>query len=184
MPRQCDKNMTAAKKATKVIFAAQQRAGRFNRPGKEPSAVPSIRQLARQYNISNTSIHRHLRALRAGRNLRASPDEGGRPRSLTEAEDVALGAFVIWLHKSGFPALPLQVKETANYLRSIRGQPPVSKHFVRSWLADHPELQKKGAIKPVKLYQKRAKLDPAPVEDFFAQYQAALRDHNIGPSEI
>ncbi|KAK1953509.1 hypothetical protein LY78DRAFT_649259, partial [Colletotrichum sublineola] len=87
--------MTSAKKAAELLFAAQQRAG-LDRPGKKASAVPSIRQFARDYGVSDMSIRRHLRTLRAGGNLRASPEEGGRPRSLTDAEDVALGAFVIW----------------------------------------------------------------------------------------
>ncbi|KZL83669.1 hypothetical protein CI238_06420, partial [Colletotrichum incanum] len=122
--------------------------------------------------------------LRAGGNLRVSPDEGGRPRAITDAEDAALAAFVIWLAEAGFPALPIQVEETANYLRDLRGMPPVSEHFVRTWLADHPELQKKAAIKPVEIYRKGAELDPAPIEDFFARYRAIVREYDLGPSEI
>ncbi|GJC89511.1 hypothetical protein ColLi_12349 [Colletotrichum liriopes] len=129
MPRQSEKYMTAAKKAAEVVFAAQQRAGQFDRAGKNSSAI-SIREVARQC---------------------ASPEEGGRPQALRDAEDAALAAFVIWLAEAGFPALPIQVEETANYLRNLRGMPPVSEHFVCTWLADHPELQKKAAIKPVDL---------------------------------
>ncbi|KZL84705.1 hypothetical protein CI238_07898 [Colletotrichum incanum] len=129
MPRPCDKNMTIAKKAAET---------------------------ARDYGVSYTAIEKHLRTLRAGGNLRVSPDEGGRPRAITDAKDAALAAFVIWLTKAGFPALPIQVEETANYLRDLR------------------ELQKKAAIKPVKIYRKGAELDPAPIEDFFARYQAIV----------
>ncbi|GKT81969.1 hypothetical protein ColTof4_14392 [Colletotrichum tofieldiae] len=183
MPRPCDKNMTAAKKAAEVVFAAQQRA-QFDRAGKQISTI-SIREVARQYGVSDMSIRRHLRTLRAGHNLRASPPAAlGRPRALTAAEDAALAAFVIWLAEAGFPALPIQVEETANYLRNLRAMPPVSEHFVRTWLADHPELQKKAAIKPVEIYRKGAELDPAPIEDFFTRYRATVREHDLGPSEI
>ncbi|KZL79055.1 putative transposase [Colletotrichum incanum] len=118
MPRPCDKNMTAAKKAAEVVFAAQQRA-QFDRAGKQISTI-SIREVARQYGVSDMSIRRHLRTLRAGHSLRASPPAAlGRPRALTVAEDAALAAFVIWLAEAGFPALPIQVEETANYLRNL-----------------------------------------------------------------
>ncbi|KDN61738.1 putative transposase [Colletotrichum sublineola] len=183
MPRQCDKHMTPAKKAAQLLFAAQQQAGR-DRPGKKASAVPTIRQLARDYGVSDMSIRRHLQTLRRGGNLRASPEEGGRPRSLTDAEDTALGAFVIWLDQAGFPALPLQVEETANFLRNLRGLPPVSVHFVRSWLADHPELEARGTIKPVEVLRRGAELDPVPIEDFFTRLRGVVRDYDLGPSDI
>ncbi|KDN67101.1 hypothetical protein CSUB01_01744 [Colletotrichum sublineola] len=181
MPRQGDKYMTPAKKAAELLFAAQQRAG-LDRPGKKASAVPSIHQTAREYGVSHTVIEKHLRTLRAGGNLRASPEEGGRPRLLTEAEDTALGAFVLWLAEAGFPAQPLQVEETANYLRSLRGMPAVnSDHFVRTWLADHPELQRRAFIKPVEVLRLGAELNPAPVEDFFTRYRAVIRDLRDSP---
>ncbi|GKT49056.1 uncharacterized protein ColSpa_09237 [Colletotrichum spaethianum] len=184
MPRQYDKNMTTAKKAAEVVFAAQQRASHFDRAGKQISAI-SIRKVARQYGVSNTSIHRHLQALRASHNLQASPPATlGRPRALTDAKDAALTAFVIWLAEAGFPALPIQVEETANYLRDLQGIRPVSEHFVHTWLADHPELQKKSTIKPVELYRKGAELDPAPIKDFFAQYRAIVQEYDLSPSDI
>ncbi|KZL81877.1 hypothetical protein CI238_13183 [Colletotrichum incanum] len=166
MPRPCDKNMTIAKKAAEVLFAAQQRASQFGRAGKNSALIPSIRQTARDYGVSYTAIEKHLCTLRAGGNLRVSPDEGGRPRAITDAEDAALAAFVIWLAEAGFPALPIQVEETANYLRDLR------------------ELQKKAAIKPVEIYRKGAELDPAPIEDFFARYRAIVREYDLGPLEI
>ncbi|KAK1953666.1 hypothetical protein LY78DRAFT_538242, partial [Colletotrichum sublineola] len=77
-------------------FAAQQQASR-NRPGKNTPTIPSIRQYAREYGVSDTSIRRHLRTLRASGNLRASPPAAlGRPRAITDAEDAALTAYIIW----------------------------------------------------------------------------------------
>ncbi|KZL87195.1 hypothetical protein CI238_10299 [Colletotrichum incanum] len=103
MPRLCNKNITAAKKAAEVI------------------STISIRKVAWQYGVSDMSIRRYLWTLRAGHSLWASPPAAlGRPRALTVAEDAALAAFVIWLAEAGFPALPIQVKETANYLRNLR----------------------------------------------------------------
>ncbi|GKT48965.1 uncharacterized protein ColSpa_09146 [Colletotrichum spaethianum] len=183
MPQPYDKNMTAAKKAAKVVFAAQQQA-QFDQAGKQISTI-SIREVTQQYSVSDMSIRRHLQTLQAGHDLQASPPAAlGRPRALTAAEDAALAAFVIWLAEASFPALPIQVKETANYLRNLRAMPPISEHFVHTWLADHPELQKKAAIKPVEIYHKGAKLDPAPIKDFFTRYQATVREHDLGPSEI
>ncbi|KAK1574496.1 uncharacterized protein LY79DRAFT_565743 [Colletotrichum navitas] len=82
--------MTAAKKAAETLYIARQRAT-CQRAGKTAINIPSIRQAARDYGVSHTAIQKHLRALQEGHDLRVSPDEPGRPRSFTEAEDVALG---------------------------------------------------------------------------------------------
>ncbi|KAK2036425.1 hypothetical protein LZ31DRAFT_483799, partial [Colletotrichum somersetense] len=87
--------MTTAKQAAERFFLARQQAAR-SRPGKTAINIPSVRQITRDYGVSHTAIQRHLRALEQDQDLRASPKEAGRPRSLTEAEDVALGAFVMW----------------------------------------------------------------------------------------
>ncbi|KDN62135.1 hypothetical protein CSUB01_12085, partial [Colletotrichum sublineola] len=126
-----------------------------------------------------------LRTLRAGGNLRASPPAAlGRPRAITDAEDAALAAYIIWLENAGFPAIPIELEETANYLRSLRGMPAVSEHFVRTFIADHPELQHRRVIKPVELCRRGAELDPVPIEDFFERYRGIIRDYDLGPSEI
>ncbi|KAK1960834.1 hypothetical protein LY78DRAFT_590014, partial [Colletotrichum sublineola] len=92
-----------------------------NRTAKKAVTVPNIRQLAWDFGVSDTSIHRHLKTLREGGDIRVSPLMVGRPRALTDAEDAALGAFVIWMDKAGFPAQPRQVEETANFLCGLRG---------------------------------------------------------------
>ncbi|KAG5793214.1 hypothetical protein H9Q69_007728 [Fusarium xylarioides] len=73
------------------------------------------------------------------------PDERiGRPRLLTDEEEEAIVAFVIWMQKSGLPASKYEVKDAANTLRRRRNPDakPVSKMWYRRFRDDHPELDK------------------------------------------
>ncbi|KAK2688283.1 hypothetical protein QWA68_013067 [Fusarium oxysporum] len=47
-------------------------------------------------------------------------DRGGRPRLLTDDEEEAIVAFVVWMQKSGLPASKYEVEDTANTLRRRR----------------------------------------------------------------
>ncbi|EFQ26952.1 uncharacterized protein GLRG_02123 [Colletotrichum graminicola M1.001] len=76
-------------------FVARQQAT-SGHPGKTAINILPISWAAWDYGVSHMAVQKHLQALQEGRNLRASPNEPGRPQLLTEAEDTALGAFVIW----------------------------------------------------------------------------------------
>ncbi|KAJ4076066.1 hypothetical protein NW760_015396 [Fusarium oxysporum] len=66
------------------------------------------------------TIARIVKKLEAANTLRVEdlPDQqGGRPRLLTEEEEEAIVAFVIWMQRSGLPASKYEVEDAANTLR-------------------------------------------------------------------
>lgn len=68
----------------------------------------------------------------------------GRPKVLTEEEEEAIVAFVIWMERSGLPACKVEVEDAANELIRRRNPDakPVSRMWYRRFREDHPELEK------------------------------------------
>ncbi|KAF4422040.1 hypothetical protein FACUT_10838 [Fusarium acutatum] len=93
------------------------------------------------------SIARIVKKLEAANTLSIEdlPDQrGGRPRLLTEEEEEAIVAFVIWMQRSGLPASKYEVEDAANTLRRRRDPEvrPVSRMWYQRFCDDHPELNK------------------------------------------
>ncbi|KAJ4215598.1 hypothetical protein NW757_14890 [Fusarium falciforme] len=72
-----------------------------------------------------------------------TPQQVGRPRVLTDEEDEAIVAFVIWMERSGFPASKPEIEDAATTLRQRRNPDadPVSKMWYARFRDDHPELE-------------------------------------------
>ncbi|KAL6407520.1 hypothetical protein AUP68_08539 [Ilyonectria robusta] len=102
----------------------------------------SLRAAARLYNVSTSEVFRQLKRLEDGSHDTNRPR--GRPRALSEAEDDALVAYVMWMERAGFPASKKQVEEAANTLRLQRDPKatPLSKTWYAGFRKDHPQLRR------------------------------------------
>lgn len=152
-----------------------------NRPPRVRKAY-SVRSAAAHFNASPASVQRAISSLQRPDPIPRWP---GRPRSLTNEEDEALVAYVMWLQRGGFPATKGQLVAAANDLRRRR-DPEIAdlgKNWYSQWLLDHPEVQK-SYIKAVE--KARKSFEASNVENlmtFFDRLKKIITDYRIGASE-
>lgn len=77
----------------------------------------SVRSAAAHFNASPAAVQRAISSLQRPDPIPRWP---GRPWSLTNEEDEALVAYVMWLQRGGFPATKSQLVAAANDLRRRR----------------------------------------------------------------
>ncbi|PCD21933.1 hypothetical protein AU210_015736 [Fusarium oxysporum f. sp. radicis-cucumerinum] len=134
------------------------------------------------------TIARIVKKLEAANTLRVEdlPDQqGGRPRLLTEEEEEAIVAFVIWMQRSGLPASKYEVEDAANTLRRRRDPDakPVSRMWYRRFCDDHPELDK-SILKAKEAF--RVEYEEAGVEEtkqWFQRLSEVITNYELGASE-
>ncbi|RKK60603.1 hypothetical protein BFJ69_g17208 [Fusarium oxysporum] len=149
----------------------------------------SLRQAEDRFRGSKrASIARIVKKLEAANTLSIEdlPDQrGGRPRLLTEEEEEAIVAFVIWMQRSGLPASKYEVEDAANTLRRRRDPEarPVSRMWYRRFCDDHPELDK-SILKAKEAA--RVEYEEAGVEEtkqWFQRLTEVITNYEIGASE-
>ncbi|KAJ3471937.1 hypothetical protein MRS44_002036 [Fusarium solani] len=81
-----------------------------------------------------------------------TPQQVGRPRVLTDEEDEAIVAFVIWMERSGFPASKPEIEDAAITLRQRRNPDadPVSKMWYARFRDDYPELDHNVSLQEIR----------------------------------
>ncbi|KAG7408735.1 hypothetical protein Forpe1208_v012163 [Fusarium oxysporum f. sp. rapae] len=129
----------------------------------------------------NTSIQRIVRRLETG----FTPPQVGRPRVLTDEEEEAIVAFVIWMERSGFPASKPEIEDAATTLRQRRNPDadPVSKMWYSRFRDDHPELEQ-AFLKAAE--QSRESWEAGGLHDlqqWFKHLTETIRSYKIGASE-
>ncbi|KAF5564810.1 hypothetical protein FPHYL_4537 [Fusarium phyllophilum] len=149
----------------------------------------SFRQAEERFPGSKrASIARIVKKLEAANSLSVEDlpdDRGGRPRLLTEAEEEAIVAFVMWMQRSGLPASKYEVEDAANTLRRRRDPDaqPVSRMWYRRFCDDHPELDK-SILKAKEA--SRVEYEEAGVEEtkqWFQRLTEVITNFEIGASE-
>ncbi|UPK95062.1 hypothetical protein LCI18_005997 [Fusarium solani-melongenae] len=142
----------------------------------------SIRAAASKHKGANRgAIERLIKKLEDPDSVRPR----GRPRSLTDEEDEAIVAFVIWMERSGFPASKPEIEDAANTLR-LRRDPeskPVGHSWYARWCEDHPELGKtifKAVEKSRESWEAGGITD---LKNWFEQLAETVRTFRIGASE-
>ncbi|KAG5755687.1 hypothetical protein H9Q69_001353 [Fusarium xylarioides] len=149
----------------------------------------SLRQAEERFlGSKRASIARIVKKLEAANSLSAEDlpdDRGGRPRLLTEAEEEAIVAFVMWMQRSGLPASKYEVEDAANMLRRRRDPDakPVSRMWYRRFCDDHPELDK-SILKAKEA--SRVEYEEAGVEEtkqWFQRLTEVITNFEIGASE-
>ncbi|KJZ67929.1 hypothetical protein HIM_12682 [Hirsutella minnesotensis 3608] len=141
----------------------------------------TVREAAARFGVSKSQVDRAIRELLTG----IVPRPPGRPRHLDEAEDDSLVAYVVWLQRGGFPATKLQLENACNSLRRARDAScaPVSRHWYKRWLLDHPELRP-SYVKAVETSRKSwESSNVSAVEHFFERLATIVKDFRIGASE-
>jgi hypothetical protein len=144
MPSQA--NLKAAQAV--VLSRARHQKG-LSRDASKVSKQPlSLRNAeARHHGSSRATIQRIVKKLEAANSSDLNDiafKTAGRPRILTDEEEEAIVAFVMWMERSGLPACKGEVEDAANTLR-LRRNPdaqPVSRMWYRRFRDDHPELDK------------------------------------------
>ncbi|KAM4067629.1 DDE superfamily endonuclease [Hirsutella rhossiliensis] len=140
----------------------------------------SVRQAAAIFGVAKSTVQKGI--------ARRHGDIGriGRPRLLSDDEDDAIAAYVIWLQQSGFPASKAHVESAALSLlqrRNPDAKPP-SRAWYSQWLQDHPELR----VTYIKAVEKSRKTfeagDISNVKRFFEKLTDIITTHGISPSEI
>ncbi|KAF5266817.1 hypothetical protein FOXYS1_2335, partial [Fusarium oxysporum] len=162
------------------------RASFANRPQRASSAGKtkplSIRAATTKYKASSRSaVDRLAKQLENPDSVRPA----GRPRSLTDEEEEAIVAFVIWMEKSGFPASKPEIEDAANTLRRRRDPEakPVGHSWYRRFCKDHPELQKtffKAVEKSRESWEAGGTTD---LKNWFEQLAETFRTFRTGASE-
>jgi hypothetical protein len=143
----------------------------------------SVRSAAVHFNASPSAVQRAISSLMTPDPIPRWP---GRPRALTNEEDEALVAYVMWLQRGGFPATKAQLVAAANDLRQRRepGTADLGKHWYSRWLLDHPDVRK-SYVKAVD--KSRKSFEASTVENlmtFFDNLKTIITDYRIGASEF
>ncbi|KAK3946497.1 hypothetical protein QBC32DRAFT_158660 [Pseudoneurospora amorphoporcata] len=152
--------------------------------GRHRRRPPSIRQVAARTGESRSSIARHAKSLQETGQPAISSRSRGRPRMLTNAEEDAIVAYVVFCFEGRFPAMCEMVIGAANRLRELRGAPAnCDSRWLTRFLKDHPEL-KITTYRAVDLRRRFWELNEESVDDWFNQYQGLLKDHNVDRADV
>lgn len=174
----------ASLKAAREVVQSRARYARgLHRSASIATTQPlSLRAAATRHpGSSRTAIQRFVKVLETGN----TPRQVGRPRLLTDEEEEAIVAFVIWMERSGFPASKPEIEDAATTLLQRRNPDarPVSKMWYTRFRGDHPELEQ-AFLKATE--QSRESWEAGGLHDlkqWFKQLAEAIRSHNINASE-
>ena len=178
-------------KAAQAVVSSRIRSKRgLSRHARNGTNRPlSLREAEKRYPGSkHTTIGRIAKKLEAANTLNISevPDRRiGRPRLLTDEEDEAIVAFVVWMQRSGLPSSKYEVEDAALTLR--RRRDPDAKHISKMWYSrfrdDYPELDK-SILKAKEAA--RVEYEEAGVEEtkqWFKRLTEVITNYRIGASE-
>ncbi|KAF6517714.1 hypothetical protein HZS61_003275 [Fusarium oxysporum f. sp. conglutinans] len=186
MPSQANLNAAQA-----VVLSRARHQKGLSRDASKVSKQPlSLRNAeARHHGSSRATIQRIVKKLEAANSADLNDiafKTAGRPRILTDEEEEAIVAFVMWMERSGLPACKGEIEEAANTLR-LRRNPdaqPVSRMWYRRFRDDHPELDK-SILKS--LDKSREAWEVAGIDDvkeWFKRLTEVITKLQIGASEI
>jgi hypothetical protein len=171
-------------KAAREVVASRARYARgLHRSTSTGATQPlSLRAAnARHPGSSRASIQRIVRRLET----RSIAPQVGRPRVLTDEEDEAIVAFVIWMERSGFPASKAEIEDAATTLRQRRNPDadPVNKMWYSRFRTDYPELEQaflKAAEQSRESWEAGGLYD---LQQWFKSLTETIRSYKIGASE-
>ncbi|RYP71471.1 hypothetical protein DL769_004696 [Monosporascus sp. CRB-8-3] len=129
-------NITAEANLKAAIEVIRPRASFANKPQRTAAShitkPISVRAATAKYNISSpAAVDRLVKKLQ-----NPDPRPRGRPRALTDEEDEAIVAFIIWMERSGSPASKPEIEDTANIPRLGRDQD--AKPVNKMWAVEKP----------------------------------------------
>jgi AraC-like DNA-binding protein len=116
--------------------------------------IPSIRDIARQFNVPRTTLQRRVAGLPFRAETRANSHK------LTEIEEESLQKWILSMDLRGAAPRPSTVREIANLLLAARGSTPpllVGQNWVTKFVKRHPNLSSR--------FSKRYNYERAKCED-------------------
>ncbi|KAL8367060.1 hypothetical protein RB599_010969 [Gaeumannomyces hyphopodioides] len=136
--------------------------------GPAATKIESLRAYCTRVKLPLASVQKHVSAIEKTGRPYVSTYRTGRPRTLTDAEDDALTAWVAALDVAGLPPRKRTVINAANQLRQLRTPPeaPVKDRFFSTWINRHPELRFTGT-KPVEASRRGFDCQLQEVKDWF-----------------
>ncbi|KAL8332644.1 hypothetical protein RB593_002752 [Gaeumannomyces tritici] len=135
----------------------------------------SAARAAKHYGVNERTLQRRLKGV--GSRL----DNGGHNKLLTEAEDLALLAWVNWRLSIGSAITSFALHQAVSSIVNKRASPPASevrKKWAQEWLTKHSHLLKRMRGKP-KAIQRRAAQDRVVLREWFDAYKLCVDSHGI-----
>lgn len=177
----------AARRYVRMLEAGQKRAHlRRGCALSNGGSVESIRDFAARVKQPYASIQRHVQSLQATGLPALSSIPTGRPRTLTEAEDAALVAYIVEVEKAGRPATKDDIISAATLLRSRRRPPVLSKinsSWYPAWIKNHPELRQ-TATRPVKASRLGFEAQVEEIKTWYARSSEMAAEQKVTASAV
>ncbi|KAL8367559.1 hypothetical protein RB599_003443 [Gaeumannomyces hyphopodioides] len=182
---------TPAIKLARKYVEAQAKAAERALLGRECApiqrkGVGSIRNWSQRHGLPYSSVTRHVRSLQKTGLPTSSFRESGRPRTLTEAEDAAVVAYVVEAEKAGRPVTKDEICEAATLLRSRRRPPdlaPPHEGWYRDWKKKHPELRQTRQ-QPVEASRLGLEAEVEETERWFERTKEKAREQGVTASAV
>jgi hypothetical protein len=138
--------------------------------------ISSVRQAARIYNVSRSTLQDRLK----GMTYRAETRANG--HKLTKSEEDSLIKWILDLDKRGLPPRPSMVQDMANILLTQYGNQHVGENWVYNLVQRRTELKSRFSRR---YNYERAKCeDPKIIQEHFNCVQEAILEYSILPEDI
>ncbi|BDD61273.1 hypothetical protein MAP00_009287 [Monascus purpureus] len=141
--------------------------------------IPSIREAARIFNISHTTLRRRLNGSLCRSETRANGHK------LTSSEEESLVQWILSMDRRGAAPRRSHVQEMANIILSKRGTTPIQTfgvNWVYNLVKRHDELK---TIYSQRYNHQRAKCeDPKIIREWFDRVQITIMQHGIVQEDI
>ncbi len=136
----------------------------------------SLREAAKIYNVSRTTLTQQRNGRTARRDLPANS------RQLTDSEERAIIQYILELDTRAFPPRLCGVEDMANQLLRVRDAPPVGQLWAHRFVKCQPELRTRYSRRYD--YQRAKCEDPKVVSEWFALVQNVKAKYSIVEDDI
>ena len=141
--------------------------------------IPSIREVARRFNVPESTLRTRLRGTKNRAETRANGYK------LTEIEEGSLLKWILSMDSRGGAPRHSTVREMANLLLASRGSTPVlsvGKNWVTEFVKRHSDLSSRFSRR---YNYERAKCeDPKIISEWFSLVQKTILSYGIDPDDI
>jgi hypothetical protein len=141
--------------------------------------IPSIREAARIYNVSDRTLRRRLSGVQSRVDLRANSHK------LSQNEEISLLEWILSMDDRGSSPRPSMVEDMANLLLAKRGETPVRTvgvNWTTNFVNRHPILSSRYS-RPYN-YERAKNEDPKVIQAWFDLVQKTILKYGITPSDI
>jgi hypothetical protein len=169
-PKARQKSRNSAEQEGRIILAIS---------ALKKQEICNIREAARVYNISRTTLQRRL----AGTTSRA--ETRANSHKLTQNEEESLVQWILSLDQRGAPPRPSHIQEMADILLAARGTRPIQTVGI-NWASKFIRRRDELKTRYIRRYDyRRAKCeDPKIIREWFNRVQITIMQHGIAQEDI